>query len=633
MAYAESTIGGSMGGQFRVWINSIRTYDGSPAENFEEWRAEGGINRVAGGGRVYNGYGNSTFTVQLGLNGMAASGRFSYDYGGGTGRMNAWGTGTTRVYRDGAGNGFGFQSRMDVNLQNGPYLTSGWVVSNDGLVTRYRHAQLTALSMDAGGVAAYDEGPMWLEFWNPSGAAVDAFIDDPLGRAYTSPPAGSRFNFPFDASLIQRLQQSSPNSNTFNINIGIHDNVGGDSYDYRTRTVTIKNDLGQANPSFSDFDFLDTNAATVAITGSNQVLIQGLSTLQINIPTSKRAYPNKFATMSSYNTTVGGYVNNLPYSNSATVTDNVGPVSDVTGVTSISVRAIDSRGNSTTAYKTTTILPYAAPMFTPSLLIAYTNNYDNTGGLKATVASGSTIAVVSPMTLNGTDKNAVVAASGVQYDISKNGNTNYTGTYTNVPTTYTAGSGTLTANLTTLATSILGRMNTIGADNTVRWYIKFKVTDKVQTVFYETYIDVGKAIFRIGVDGKVYNQEQALMPSHIGMVLESTTLVNAAAVQAIYGGTWATFGAGRVLVGYDSSDTDFNAPSKTGGQKTVQAHSHKIWPWNDDFNNSAGGVPFGTTMDGSQTKYQNNQFETEITGTGATNMNPYIVVYRYVRTA
>ena len=33
-------------------------------------------------------------------------------------------------------------------------------------------------------------------------------------------------------------------------------------------------------------------------------------------------------------------------------------------------------------------------------------------------------------------------------------------------------------------------------------------------------------------------------------------------------GTWASFGAGRVLVGFDGSDTDFNAVEKTGGTKT-----------------------------------------------------------------
>ena len=37
----------------------------------------------------------------------------------------------------------------------------------------------------------------------------------------------------------------------------------------------------------------------------------------------------------------------------------------------------------------------------------------------------------------------------------------------------------------------------------------------------------------------------------------------------LFGGTWAPFGAGRVLVGLDSGDTDFDTAEKTGGAKAV----------------------------------------------------------------
>jgi hypothetical protein len=46
-------------------------------------------------------------------------------------------------------------------------------------------------------------------------------------------------------------------------------------------------------------------------------------------------------------------------------------------------------------------------------------------------------------------------------------------------------------------------------------------------------------------------------------------------------GTWAAFGAGRVMVGYDAGDTDFDAAEKTSGAKThtltaqeMPAHTH-----------------------------------------------------------
>lgn len=47
------------------------------------------------------------------------------------------------------------------------------------------------------------------------------------------------------------------------------------------------------------------------------------------------------------------------------------------------------------------------------------------------------------------------------------------------------------------------------------------------------------------------------------------------------GGSWSAFGTGRVLVGFDSNDTDFNAAEKTGGAKThtlveteIPSHTH-----------------------------------------------------------
>lgn len=39
-------------------------------------------------------------------------------------------------------------------------------------------------------------------------------------------------------------------------------------------------------------------------------------------------------------------------------------------------------------------------------------------------------------------------------------------------------------------------------------------------------------------------------------------------------GTWVAFGAGRVPVGYDNSDSDFDAAEKTGGSKELQKHKH-----------------------------------------------------------
>jgi hypothetical protein len=43
-------------------------------------------------------------------------------------------------------------------------------------------------------------------------------------------------------------------------------------------------------------------------------------------------------------------------------------------------------------------------------------------------------------------------------------------------------------------------------------------------------------------------------------------------------GTWAAFGEGRVLVGLDSGDTDFDTVEEEGGSKTQATHVHEVDP-------------------------------------------------------
>ena len=418
----------------------------------------------------------------------------------------------------------------------------GWLYANGNLSnigywdlpTIPRHAAITALSVDSG-VTAYDEGPCWIEFSNPASTAVDCYIESPVGgsnRMVTNTNATSRHNFTFNSSLINSLQQSSPNSNSFTVRVGIHDSLGGDNYDYRDRTMYIKNDSGQANPTFSDFDYADINSSTIAITGSDQTLIQNKSTLRVTIPTAKKATANKYATMSSYTTTVGASSTNSAWSNSSNVVVDFGSVSDVSGTQSLSVRAIDSRSNSKTVSKSVNILPYLSPSFVQSLEVSYTNNYDTSSGLTV-VADGDVIANISPLTMSSVDKNSVNTTSGVKFDVSKGNNTSYSGTYVNVATTQTSGTGAINTVLSTLASAILSKMNGMTSDNTVKWYIKFQITDSLETQYYETSIDIGRSIFRIGIDGNLYHHEVAFTSNTSVTSSSSITPVGSASLNTL----------------------------------------------------------------------------------------------------
>ena len=115
-------------------------------------------------------------------------------------------------------------------------------------------------------------------------------------------------------------------------------------------------------------------------------------------------------------------------------------------------------------------------------------------------------------------------------------------------------------------------------------------------------------------------------------------------------GTWVSFGAGRVPVGIDSSDTDFDTAEETGGAKThplsiseMPAHDHI--PNRNTFDshnyllrknsNGAGSTGDTDTTVGEHGLRSEDAAFPEIEGGGAAhnNLQPYIVVYMWKRTA
>lgn len=140
----------------------------------------------------------------------------------------------------------------------------------------------------------------------------------------------------------------------------------------------------------------------------------------------------------------------------------------------------------------------------------------------------------------------------------------------------------------------------------------------------------------------------------VGSIYMSATMSTAAQVEAAFGGTWESWGSGRVPVGVNTSDSDFNTVEKTGGNKThtntlgshgaagirnygtktyvvngADANSlwkmngtrNDVWSWthNNDGNDGtdmgyAGVALYGRTEDGS-------------------SVQPYITCYMYKRTA
>lgn len=124
-------------------------------------------------------------------------------------------------------------------------------------------------------------------------------------------------------------------------------------------------------------------------------------------------------------------------------------------------------------------------------------------------------------------------------------------------------------------------------------------------------------------------------------------------------GTWAAFGAGKVLVGLDSADAMFDTLEETGGSKdsivvshthtatttaTDSGHTHTIKDGdvntrtNPYFNwTGTGGASVGVTGASTNSSTANITASTTVASTGSSgtnaNVQPYIVVNMWKRTA
>ena len=126
----------------------------------------------------------------------------------------------------------------------------------------------------------------------------------------------------------------------------------------------------------------------------------------------------------------------------------------------------------------------------------------------------------------------------------------------------------------------------------------------------------------------------------VGSIYTSVVATNPATLLGV--GTWAAFGAGKVMVGIDSGDTDFDTVEETGGAKThtlttaeIPAHNHSASAGGSGTDSGNSNYPNGGAALYDSTSFTWNNITVANTGGGGAhnNLQPYIVVYMWKRTA
>lgn len=456
---------------------------------FEWWRTGWGRSGGAGyhnisyqlksyGGN--SGYWQYTYNTSMNVDGTGYSRGQTQTYGAGATVLLS---GSKTMWTDGAGNrsfGASAQSGIYTNAVNSSG-SGSWGLDNIPMDTN-----ITGCS----GNVTDETTNVYIHYSSPTGALVNAWIEllDVTGNSIkyaqrNSYSSGANFNItPTEWNAI-RSAMASTGQTTFNYVIqalGGSGNYAGTNYTYK---VTIVN----ANPVFTTATYKDANSATVAITGDDQYIIQGKSQLEVDIASADKAVAQKYASMVKYNMAVGSINEDVTY-DTADIEENLGTLG-VNSNTSLTVKAVDSRNYQTPVVLPVNVLPYIPPQVTATA--KRVNNFE-------TETDFHIEATISRLTIDDVDKNGVNTSSGVRYRYKKTTDGSW-GSWVNKTSSTTAGN-----------VSVTDFSLTTELDRNFAWNIQVEVTDKLETTTVELLLSVGIPVFRIGLDGKVYNNELEL---------------------------------------------------------------------------------------------------------------------------
>ena len=403
------------------------------------------------------------------------------------------------------------------------------------------------------------------------------------------------------------------------------------------QNVEIQLDNANILPIFSNFTFKDTNTATVAITGNDQVLIAGKSTLRAEISASDKMTAQKFATPREYTAQFDGQIQMKAYSETENIIFDFENPPKTAGNILAQITAKDSRNLGRTVSKNVQIIPYSSPAI--RIEAKRQNNFDDTTELKI---SGN----FAPLRISDTDRNQIL---NLKYRYREIGGA-FQEWKTLTPTQSTG--------------SFQASTEYLNFESAQAYEIEVEVTDRLESSQAKIIVERGKPILfissnkeKVGVNkvpefgdldvaGDVYSRGKKLGGgTHIGQIIISTSLKTPEAVSDEYGGTWVLWGQGRTIIGVGSNgENNYTGAEQTGGLDNVTLTWEQM-PRHDHalnirafLSNVAGA---NTRRDGISTGSANSVTEYRFNDPVATagnsqaheNRQKYITAYFWKRTA
>lgn len=432
-------------------------------------------------------------------------------------------------------------------------------------------------------------------------------------------PVGTNYDFQFQS---KDWADQIPNQTYGDGTIIVETWDGGTKIGETTRSIrmTIPDNI---KPSIAGATYKDQNNAIKAITGSDQILVNGYSIPRMSVD----AHGIYGATIVEYKFEIIG-----------TTITNIGYLTDISlqtydfgaGLIPVKVTVKDSRGRTDTTTINLNILAYSAPSLLnfSALRIAAGDGTMTTIQVKKSVS-------VSSIKNGTTEKNTYT----VKTEIKKTSDTAWQTVKTE---TNTSGNFNLTGYSILDSYDIRVTVTDTISASTPAVIQDIIPTDNVLMDKYRNealgvgkYAEPGKGVLQVG--GMIWMNSRSLLDTFypIGSIYQS---INSASPSTFMGGTWERYAKGQVLVGVDESDSDFSTVGTTGGEKTHKltagemAHNHiQTEQFMSSYSNGNGHqFTIGASVAKDTIKTSG---VADVTNQAHNNMQPYITVYMWKRTA